>query len=70
MCVLAVPLLLSKLVVVIAPVELFNAQFAKDAFVNTDVVSEYVTVSPVAATVATVPENAPAALPKEPEEVV
>ena len=68
--VLAVVLEPSKSEVVITPVELFNAQFAKDAFVNTDVVSEYVTVSPVAATVATVPEKFPATVPKEPEEVV
>ena len=60
-----------KSVVVIAPVELFNAQFACDAFVNTDVVSEYVIAeSDVAATVATVPEKLPATVPKEPADVV
>ena len=70
MCVLGDVLEPSKSVEVIAPVELFNAQFAKEAFVKTFVVSEYVTVSPVAATVVIVPLKLPATDPKEPADVV
>jgi hypothetical protein len=69
--VVAVVELPPKSVVVIAPVVEFKAQFAWAAFVNTDVVSEYVTeLSEVPATVATVPEKSPAIVPKEPAAVV
>ena len=60
-----------KSVVVITPVAEFSEQFANDAFVNTFVVSEKVNVlSPVAATVATVPEKFPAIVPNDPAPVV
>ena len=52
----------------IAPVELFKAQFACEAFVNTFVVSEYViALSELADNVETVPKKFPATEPKEPE---
>ena len=54
----------------ITPVDELNEQFAKDAFVKTSVVSVYSTPSPVAATVATVPEKFPSIVPKVPEPVV
>ena len=56
----------SKSEVVIAPVELFKEQFAKEAFVKTFVVSEYTIVSPLADNVATAPFNPPAFEPNEP----
>ena len=60
-----------KSVVVITPVAEFSEQFACDAFVKTLVVSEKDNVpSPVAATVATVPENPPAIVPRDPAPVV
>ena len=60
-----------KSVVVITPVVEFSEQFACEALVNTLVVSEKANVpSPVAATVATVPENPPAIVPREPAPVV
>ena len=60
-----------KSVVVITPVAEFSEQFACEAFVKTFVVSEKDKVlSPVAATVATVPEKLPAILPREPAPVV
>jgi hypothetical protein len=60
-----------KSVVVITPVVEFSEQFACEALVNTLVVSEKDNVlSPVAATVATVPENPPAMVPREPAPVV
>ena len=59
-----------KSVVVITPVDEFKVQLACEAFVNTDVVSLKVTVSPEAATVATVPEKFPAIVPNEPAAVV
>ena len=56
--------------VAIAPVLASNVQFACEAFVNTDVVSEYVIeLSELADTVVTVPEKFPAIVPKEPAEV-
>ncbi len=45
--------------VVITPVAEASEQFACDALVKTLVVSEKVTVSPVATTVSTVPEKSP-----------
>ena len=63
-------LLPPKSVVVITPVDEFKVQLACEAFVNTDVVSLKVTVSPEAATVATVPEKFPAIVPNEPAAVV
>ena len=60
-----------KSVVVITPVAELSEQFACDAFVSTFVVSEKANVlSPVAATVATVPEKLPAIVPREPAPVV
>ena len=60
-----------KSVVVITPVVEFSEQFACEALVNTLVVSEKANVpSPVAATVATVPEKLPAIVPREPAPVV
>ena len=59
-----------KLVVVITPVDEFKEQFACAALVKTLVTSEYTIVSPVAATVATVPLNPPAIVPREPALVV
>jgi hypothetical protein len=58
-----------KSLVVIAPVLALSEQFACAPFVKTFVVSEKVTVSPVAATVATVPEKLPAIVPREPAAV-
>ena len=55
-----------KLVDDITPVDGSKEQFAKAAFVNTLVTSVYVIVSPVAATVAIVPLNPPAIVPREP----
>ena len=63
-------LLPPKSVVVITPVDEFKEQFACDAFVNTEPTSLKVTVSPQAATVATVPEKFPAIVPNEPADVV
>ena len=63
-------LLPPKSVVVITPVDEFKVQLACEAFVNTDVVSLKVTVSPEAATVATVPEKFPCIVPNEPADVV
>ena len=57
-------------VVVITPVDEFKVQLACEAFVKTLVVSLKVTVSPEAATVATVPEKFPAIVPNEPAAVV
>ena len=60
-----------KSLVVITPVVEFSEQFACPAFVSTFVVSEKDNVpSPVAATVATVPEKLPAIVPREPAPVV
>ncbi len=60
-----------KSLVVITPVAEFSEQFACEALVNTLVVSEKDNVpSPVAATVATVPEKLPAIVPREPALVV
>jgi hypothetical protein len=59
-----------KSVVVITPVDEFKVQLACEAFVKTLVVSLKVTVSPEAATVATVPEKFPAIVPNEPADVV
>ena len=60
-----------KSLVVIAPVLEFSEQFACEAFVKTFVVSENDNVlSPVAATVATVPEKFPAIVPNDPALVV
>ena len=60
-----------KSLVVITPVDEFKAQFACEAFVNTDVTSENAIVeSEVAATVATVPEKLPAIVPNDPALVV
>ena len=59
-----------KSVVLITPA-LEREQFACEAFVKTFVVSEKVReLSPVAATVATVPEKLPAMVPREPAPVV
>ena len=63
-------LLPPKSVVVITPVDEFKVQLACEAFVKTLVVSLKVTVSPEAATVATVPEKFPAIVPNEPAAVV
>ena len=61
----------SKSVEVIAPVELFKEQFAKDAFVKTFVVSEKaIVLSDDPAIVATVPEKLPAIVPSEPAPVL
>ena len=63
-------LLPPKSVVVITPVDEFKVQLACEAFVKTFVTSLKVTVSPEAATVATVPEKFPAIVPNEPAAVV
>ena len=63
-------LLPPKSVVVITPVDEFKVQLACEAFVKTFVVSLKVTVSPEAATVATVPEKSPCIVPNEPADVV
>ncbi len=58
-------------VVVIAPVFVFNKQFACEAFVRTFVVSvKVIGVSPVAARVAIVPLKFPANVPNDPAFVV